>query len=460
MTDPDTSPELTALPQIWDLSCQARASHSDRELGFVLVNQTQALVPYRQAVLWLATEGVFSLSGVVQIEANAPYVLWVQQVTRHLAAQSPTQPCMLTAHDLPETLAREWADWWPAHLLWLPDGLADDATRQSAGGSLWLREEPWGETELALMAQWSGVWWHAFRPHHRPQLKTWSSWKARIQQWLQPQADRPWYRQRRAQVLMLVAAVLLFPVRLSVLAPGELVAAHPVVMRSPLDAVIETFHVQPNQTVTKDQPLFSFDQTLIRSRVEVAQQTLATAEAEYRQTYQQALSDYKAKAQLALLAGKIEEKRAELVFASEQQQRASVLAPQAGIVLMDDPSEWIGRPVSVGERILRIATLGDVEVEAWIPIADAIDLPEGAEVSLYLQASPLSPVSARVRYLAHDAVQRPDGVYAYRLRATLSRATDHRVGLKGTARVHGHWVPLSYWLLRRPWAALRATLGL
>ena len=460
MTDPDTSPELTALPQIWDLSCQARASHGDRELGFVLVNQTQALVPYRQAVLWLATEGVFSLSGVVQIEANAPYVLWVQQVARHLAAQSPTQPCRLTAHDLPETLAREWADWWPTHLLWLPDGLADDATRQSAGGSLWLREEPWGETELALMAQWSGVWWHAFRPHHRPQLKTWSSWKARIQQWLQPQADRPWYRQRRAQVLMLMAAVLLFPVRLSVLAPGELVAAHPVVMRSPLDAVIETFHVQPNQTVTKDQPLFSFDQTLIRSRVEVAQQTLATAEAEYRQTYQQALSDYKAKAQLALLAGKIEEKRAELVFASEQQQRASVLAPQAGIVLMDDPSEWIGRPVSVGERILRIATLGDVEVEAWIPIADAIDLPEGAEVSLYLQASPLSPVSARVRYLAHDAVQRPDGVYAYRLRATLSRATDHRVGLKGTARVHGHWVPLSYWLLRRPWAALRATLGL
>jgi multidrug efflux pump subunit AcrA (membrane-fusion protein) len=211
--------------------------------------------------------------------------------------------------------------------------------------------------------------------------------------------------------------------------------------------------------VSKNQLLFSFDQTLIRSRVEVAQQLLATAQTDYRQTSQQALSDVKAKAQLSLLAGKIEEKRAELSFAAEQQQRASVAAPQAGMVLMDDPSEWIGKPVAVGERILRIATPGDSEVEVWIPIADAITLPEGAQVSLYLHASPLSPVPARVRYMAHDAVQRPDGIYAYRLRATLSETTQHRVGLKGTARVHGEWVPLAYWLLRRPWAALRATLG-
>lgn len=246
---------------------------------------------------------------------------------------------------------------------------------------------------------------------------------------------------------------------LTVLAPGELVPAHPVMVRAPLDGVIDVFHVQPNQLVQAQQPLFSFDEMVIQARLEVAQQTLATAETDYRQTSQMALSDARSKSQLGLLAGKVEERRAEFDYLQEQLARARVLAPQAGVVLMDDPSEWIGKPVATGERILRIATLDDMEVEAWLPLADAIALEPGDAVTLYLSASPLSPVSATLRYMAHDAVQRPDGSFAYRVRAALDDKTSHRVGLKGTARVHGGWVPLAYWALRRPWATVRAYLG-
>jgi multidrug resistance efflux pump len=205
--------------------------------------------------------------------------------------------------------------------------------------------------------------------------------------------------------------------------------------------------------------LFGFDQALIQSKLDVAAQALVTAETEYRQTSQQALSDARAKPQLASLTGRIEEKRAEVQYLQDQLARARVLAPQDGVVLFDDPSEWIGKPISVGERIMRIAVPGDVEIEAWLPLADAIALSPGARVQLYLNASPLQPVVARLRYQAHDAVQRPDGGYAYRVRATLQEATTHRVGLKGTAKLHGGWVPLGYWVLRRPWAALRTTLG-
>jgi hypothetical protein len=57
-------------------------------------------------------------------------------------------------------------------------------------------------------------------------------------------------------------------------------------------------------------------------------------------------------------------------------------------------------------------------------------------------------------------VQRPDGTYAYRLRATLDAATDHRVGLKGTAKLQGDRVPAIWWVMRRPVATVRTTLGL
>jgi len=249
-------------------------------------------------------------------------------------------------------------------------------------------------------------------------------------------------------------------VRLSVLAPGELVPRDPVVVRAPLDGVIDVFHVQPNQDVAQGQPLFGFDEALIRSRLRVAQQSLATAGAEYRQTAQQSLVDARARPQLAALSGRIEERTAEVAFLREQLQRSRVLAPQAGTALFDDPSQWIGKPVVVGERILRIAAPDDVEVEAWLPVGDAIRLEPGTPVQLFLNARPLEPVAATLRFMAHEAVQRPDGSHAYRLRATLAAPSAHRVGLKGTARLEGERVPLAYWVMRRPIASARTWLGL
>jgi hypothetical protein len=42
----------------------------------------------------------------------------------------------------------------------------------------------------------------------------------------------------------------------------------------------------------------------------------------------------------------------------------------------------------------------------------------------------------------------------------LEQRTDQRVGLKGTAKVSGHWAPLVYWMLRRPVATIRQAVGL
>jgi multidrug resistance efflux pump len=249
------------------------------------------------------------------------------------------------------------------------------------------------------------------------------------------------------------------PVRLTVLAPAELVPANPAAIRAPLDGVVATFFVKPNDEVKTGTALFDFDDAPLAARLAVASQELVTALTEYRQTAQLAVSDNKSKAQLAMLAGKTEERRAEVDYLRGQLERAHVVAPMDGMALFDDPVEWIGKPVVIGERIMRIAAHDDVEVEAWLPVGDAIPLDPGAAVRLYLNASPLFSVPAKVRYVAHDAVQRPDGSYAYRVRATLAEKTDHRVGLKGTAKLSGGWVPAAYWVMRRPLASVRQTLG-
>jgi multidrug efflux pump subunit AcrA (membrane-fusion protein) len=281
---------------------------------------------------------------------------------------------------------------------------------------------------------------------------------ARLRGWWNggPQGRR-W--RRRLGVGLVVLAVLCLPVRLTVLAPGELVPANPATIRAPLDGVIADFAVRPNQSVAAGEPLFSFDQAPIDSRLTVAREALSTAEAEYRQAAQMVLNDPRAKTQLATLLGKIAEKKAQSGFLEGQAQRSRVLAPQAGIVLFDDPAEWIGRPVQTGERIMQVASASDVEIEAWVPIGDAIPLDDKAPLHLYLASSPLSPVTGTLRYMSHRATARPDGTYAYRARARLDGPVAQRIGLKGTAKLTGDRVPLIYWMLRRPLASIRQFLA-
>lgn len=453
----DNYDNAKALSSLLDMAHRARHAESRAELEFLAVNGTHALAPYRQAALWFDDRKVCALSGVVQIEANAPYVQWLQRVCAGRSAAGP-----FGAFDIAEDLAVEWAEWLPAYALWLPLP-AGPAQRQAApGGLLLARDIPWMEHELAVLAEWADILGHAFQAH-APQVSwTIAGFSKRFAQRRahEKAAGLPWWRRRSVQAALGLVVVLCIPVRLTVLAPGELVPANPAAIRSPLEGVIERFHVKPNQVVKKDQPLFDFDEAQLESRAAVAAQALATAEAEYRQALQQALNDGKSKAQLATLQGRIEERRAETDFLQGQAARARVTAPRDGVALFDDPSEWIGRPVATGERIMRIAAPEDVEVEAWVAIGDAIPLAAGAPVNLYLAAGPLDTVGAKVRYVAYEAVQRPDGGYAYRVRATLDEPSGQRVGLKGTAKLSGGWVPMAYWIVRRPLAAIRQTLGL
>lgn len=473
-----------SLGALLHLARRARLAASPAELGFIAVNETLALAPYRQAALWLADRGVEALSGVVSPDANAPFAQWLERVARQLLKEGDT-PCVVSPNTLAPAEAAEWDEWLPAHALWVP------LSKSTPGGLLFARDTPWQPGEIGLITEWADIWSHEWQIQAKPDAKsrwrmladawpdaadrkawrrhwlTFHGWRFRLKRMRQWQAADVranvaalWHR-RSLRYSILAAAVALFPVRFSVLAPGELVPAQPAVVRAPLDGTVDKFFVTPNSQVKAGDTLFQLDLTTLSSRLAVARQGLATAEAEYRQSAQQAVFDPKSKAQLAILQGRIAERQAEADLLSAQFAKAQATAPRDGIVLMDDPSEWIGKPVSAGERIITIAGADDAEVEAWLSPGDVIDLPPGAEVTLYLNASPLQPVEATVRYLAHEAVSRPDGSFAYRLRATLAEGQEKpRVGLKGTVKVRGEHVPLAYWVLRRPLATLRQATGL
>ncbi|MFT4300207.1 MAG: HlyD family efflux transporter periplasmic adaptor subunit [Desulfovibrio sp.] len=463
------------------LKLEQRARHCEDRLalGFVMVNETNSLVAYRQAVLWTgeivdgSVEGstVRALSGLADPAQNAPFTMWLSEVLRRHAAASHAA----RANDdsaallLPQAGDKEmWHQYLPEHALWLPLPLkpnaSDDAgaaTKKSTplAALVLCREEPWTQQDISLLTPLTDAYAHAWLALRGASGGGFmeSGWRGLVRK-----ARHSRWRLAVALVLLLVS---FFPVRQSVLAPAEIVPRNPSTVRASLHGVVDRITVQPNAPVQKGDLLVLLDAQDIKGKLEAARQSLAVAQAELRQAQQQALFDERSKATVGILRGQKDQAASDVIYLESMLERTEIRAEVPGIAVFDDPQEWSGRPVALGERIMVIANPQDVELEAHVALADAIPLHPGAEVRLFMNAAPASPVDASLERVGYRAVPVADGTLAYRTRATFDSASADekstlRIGLKGTAKLYGQRTFLLSYLLRRPLATARLWLGL
>lgn len=445
------SEPIQKLVGLLQLARRAREAKSTEVLGFVMVNETLQVLPYRQAALWLGAHTrhdvghVAAVSGLPQPNAQAPYTQWLTRLFRGIFTLTDHDAVRtLDAHDVPE-LAAEWADWLPAYALWMPLSPSDPSPM---GGMLLAADAPWQDHDIAVARELVSAYAHALaglRPRKRAMDSLRGLWvSAARRRWL-------WL------ALVLIAC---FPIQQSVLAPAEVVPKNPFLVRAPQDGVIERILVQPNQTVAQGAPLFSLDQTALQTRLAIAGKAYDTAQEEFRQSAQIAVTEDKGKLDMSLRRGVMGEKGVELAYVTELLGRVQVRAERAGIAVFSDVSDWQGKTVQLGERVLTLADPTQVELTIQLPVGERFDVATGAEVTLYPNASPLSAYSALITQVAYSAEPTRDGQVAYRLKASFKPDEPTlRIGLMGTAKLHGSRVPLLYYALRRPLTTLRQWLG-
>ncbi|MET0268531.1 MAG: HlyD family efflux transporter periplasmic adaptor subunit [Duganella sp.] len=451
--NPPREVQLAALLQLEQL---ARACASSEELAFVMVNETHALAPYRQAVLWQRDGGdgrIAALSGLAVPDANAPFNVWLRRLlARHAAGSHGGNASSLF---IPDTERAMWQEHLPPHAWCLPLNLSGRGPADAL--LVLLRDVPWPAHLTPLLAMAADAYGHAWRALAQPRsgsnVNTGKTVLARL---------RTLGRERRWRLIAGAALLLLLclPVRQSVLAPAEVVAHAPVTVRAPLQGVVDRIAVQPNQAVEKGQLLVELDARELAARLESSRQALAVAEAELRQGQQQALFDERSRSGLGMLNGKREQAAGDVDYLEQALARTRVHAERAGTVIFDDPAEWTGKPVALGERIMLVADPATIELDIQLPVADAIALAAGSQVQLFLNTAPTTPLAASVQRVGYRASAGADGALAYRVRARFSEANGARIGLKGTAKLYGERTLLVVYLLRRPLAALRVWVGL
>ncbi len=437
--------KVVGLSTLLQLEKSARQADTRERLGFIICNETHRLLRFHQAVLWLSGSGrprVHTISGLAQPDRNAPYLQWLQRLLGHLQQHGTTEPVQaMSIADFPGDVAADWAEYLPTNLLHCP---LRDSNGQLLGGLMLLREETWQPGELAMLELLFDAYQHAWLALGRSRT-------------LAPRRSRLW---RYLAPLVLIAGAFV-PVNMSTLAPAEVVALQPWVVAAPQNGVTKRIHVQPNQRVKKGDLLFELDDTEVRNNLEVARKSRDIADAEYLRASQRAFRDQDSKGEVRLLEARREQSDAEVRYNEDLLRRMKVHAERDGIAIYNDPQEWIGKPLRIGERVMTIASTSQVQLRIWLPTADAFIAEDGAQSQFFRDTDPTRPIPARIVRTAYEAEMSPSGNLAFRLGATFEDEADPpRLGVQGTARIYGEQVSLYYFLLRRPLAVLRQWLGL
>jgi len=432
------------------LQFEARHAATQEELFFHVVNNTHHVLAYRQAAIWSVENSrrgaVVAASGVPELDPDAPYIVWLTKVLAHIALAEDQSVREIGPDNLPTGLRDEWVNWLPAKSVWIP---MIGSKGGLLGGLFVCRDEPWNEDDEYLLAQLVDSY-----------AVAWVNFLAR-RPWTSRVARRLFQRKIVWVFLALIVMAMFIPVPQTVLAPAEIVAETPTLVRSRLKGVIRQIHVRPNEAVGKGQLLLDLDATDLRNQLRLAELNLEVARAEHRLDAQRAVFDTKSKNRLQLLKGRIDVQAARAKRVRDQLDLIEVRASQAGVAIFDDVNDWIGRPVVAGEKIMQIADPNSVELEAALPISDAINFQPSAKVVFFPNIDPDKSLSARVRSSSYRATATPEGVLAYRIKAEFNSSADTpRIGLRGTAKIYGGKTNLFYFLFRRPLAKARQWLGL
>jgi hypothetical protein len=449
MVDKPQGESNQTLSTLLQLESDARSSVDLLSLHYFIVNETRRLIHYRYAVLFKATGSknvhfeAIRISGGTLVDRTTPKIYWMEQVIQYLSKRNDNEQLVkIVPEQLSEELQQDWKNLSLPYPIWislkLPDG--------SIIGSLWLeRESVWSDEELFLLRHLADVYAHAWGYFNNLQ-----------------RLFKSWLLSRKIlwRMLFLILALLVIPVQNSTLGPVEVVAKDPLVISAPIDGVIASIAVEPNEMITRGQLLLSYEDTNYRNEYAITEQSLVVAQAELKKVTQGAFGDPRNNAEVALLKAKVDLAVIKKNFAKEMLDHMHIIAEKDGLLLFNDKAELIGRPISTGERLMEVAEIDKVMLLIYLPVENNIDFRSGAPVKVFLDVDPLHSIDATVTYVNYRAEVTPGEMLAYRVEAaTTEELSNLRIGWQGTAKIYGENVSLFFYLFKRPLSSIRQYLG-
>jgi HlyD family secretion protein len=444
--------EPDPISQFIDLEVEARRCPDLDALRYAIVNSTRKIAHFDQAFLaepkvsggWTVTHA----SSVVTIDRNAKAIqsleAWIQKWRQEAAAGLCEPRLANLAGDALPTAQPDPAVPFP-HALWLPIKTRDG---RIIAALIAVKRENWRPQHSALLLPLADAYGHA--------------WNALAPLSAAPAARLRKYVSKSRLAIATVGMALIaafIPVPLSALAPAEITAADPMLVTAPIDGVIGEIAVPPGTWVDKGAPIIKFVDVKLRNEVEVAKRNKTVSESRHFKIMQSAIATQKDMQEIGTAKAELDVAFAELRFAEDMLARSIVRAERSGLLIYAAKSDWIGKPVTVGERLMEIGDPASTEMKIDVSVSDAVAIQREGAVALFLDGDPLNAVEGKVQRVSYRPTLTNEQQLAFRVYAKFTDGQPRRIGLRGVARVNSANVSLWFYLFRRPIAALRQRFG-
>lgn len=447
-TDENTQAQIEGLATLLVLDDEIKRLTNMREFGFFSTNETHRLIHYHTAYLWekkdfIGTE-IVAQSGTAEFDPHTSINLWMKERIQFiLAGEFAKQVHSFSITDFSNAIQESWPDSLTHYFLWCP---FSENQLDPTGGLLFFKEEPFSEPEVKmlrwLLASYRYTWNILIKP------KTVDRWRVL--------KKKPYF----ITILILLIGMLLFPIRLSVIGTGTVIAKDPALINAPMQGIIKSFAVTPGSHVKKDQLLLTLDDTDLVAASKVNERDYSLTETRLRTSINQAFNDENKRTEAPVLKAQLAIDKAKLDYTQTLLAKTRVRSPINGIVIFDSTEDWVGQPVQTGERILSVANPNKLKLKIELPITERIRLENGSKGDFFMQGQ-LASLPITVTSLGYNAKIMPDKVLAYEMQAEFEETEIMpQIGAQGTVKLYGQRVPFIYYLIRRPLQSMRRGLGI
>jgi len=442
---------INAAGKIQRLTVKAFNANNLQNLIFIILNDTYQIIKYDRAILFRKVAGKVSILGIsgqstfnLQTEMSSRLRELVQNL------KEIHRPRVLHVSDF-SSRQDHW-NYFQAHkpstVFWQPFKAGNEEI------GLWLEryDDPEAQKNFemnanqlneSLLPAYAAAW-EKMTPH------------------FSLHKIMPHVSLKRAGLFSLGLIILFFliPVRMRVVAPCEVIPDKPYVATAPMDGIIDHVAVLPGQEVKKNQVLFIYDKKIPEYHYQTALKDLGLTNADWSRAYALGTEDKAESSKLAMLEYQKKSAEAALTFAQRQTKFLTNRSPVDGLVSINDPSGWRGKPVKMGEKIMEISNPKQTKIRIWIPAQSAIPFDFNEPVKIFLNPIPDQTFTAKLVYITPEVKISEEQIPSLEAEAAWIGDEEHpKLGLKGYAFVYGEKVSLLYYILSRPINFIKKRIG-
>jgi hypothetical protein len=437
------------ISKLFQIEHNCKNCESKEELKYIITNQTREIVEYEQAILLSKSIDnklkVSALSDVAVVDKTSPLVQYITRVANTINKNKYEE---ITSINLQDSNHEQDESFAP-HILWIPLKSIKDGIEVEYYMML-TRHTKWHDNDVEMIRHLAISYRYFLYAMRKCSIAT------RLQK-------HGIQKKHFIYTLVSISIIMLLPIQMSILASFEVKPKEPYIVTSSIDGAIDKILVKSNQKIKEGTQLIALQEIDYKNRLDIAQRNLDIAKATLHSIKQVSFNDFGKSSDIKRAETEVMLKEAELEYAKSQYDKTKIYAKKSGLVIVDNPEELEGKPVSIGERILSIANEKSIEVKIMLPVSEAIYLDGSNRVRLFFDNTLFDTWEARLSQISYTPQMTPEGIISYKLIANFDDINQNdtipKIGLRGVAKIYAEDTTLFYYLFRKPITYMRQLIA-